>query len=75
MSALRLALSALVRDWRSGELMTLLAALVIGVTALSAVSMFTSRITVAVQRQAGEVLAADLVWRSGGRARANSIWT
>ncbi len=65
MSALRLALSALLRDWRSGELMTLLAALVIGVTALSAVSMFTSRITVAVQRQAGEVLAADLVWRSG----------
>jgi len=65
LSALRLAVSALLRDWRSGELMTLLAALMIGVTALSAVSMFTSRITVAVQRQAGEVLAADLVWRSG----------
>ena len=50
--------------------MTLLAALIIGVTALSAVSMFTSRITVAVQRQAGEVLAADLVWRSGRPASA-----
>ena len=70
MSALRLAFSALLRDWRSGELMTLLAALIIGVTALSAVSMFTSRITVAVQRQAGEVLAADLVWRSGRPASA-----
>ncbi|CAN5181696.1 FtsX-like permease family protein [soil metagenome] len=64
MSALALALKALGRDWRSGELAVLLAALVVAVTALTAVNFFTDRVSRAVELQAVEVLAADLLVRS-----------
>lgn len=64
MSALALALKALGRDWRSGELAVLLTALVVAVTALTAVGFFTDRVAQAVERQASEVLAADLLLRS-----------
>jgi putative ABC transport system permease protein len=67
MKAWRFALAALVRDWKSGELTVLLGALLVAVTALSAVSFFTSRVNQAVVQQAGEVLAADLRLQ-GGRA-------
>lgn len=60
MKALRLALLALVRDGKSGELRVLMLALVVAVAALTAVGFFTSRVQQAVDRQAGEVLAADL---------------
>ena len=60
MKALRFALVALSRDWRSGELAVLLAALVIAVTALTGVGFFTDRVGQAVARQAAEVIAADL---------------
>jgi len=58
--ALRFALLALSRDWKSGELAVLLAALLIAVTALTGVGFFTDRIGQAVGRQAAEVIAADL---------------
>lgn len=50
----------LARDWRSGEVLVLLAALVVAVSAMSAVTFFTDRVRQAVGQQAGEALAADL---------------
>jgi putative ABC transport system permease protein len=50
----------LIRDWRSGEVLVLLAALIVAVAAMSAVTFFTDRVRVAVSQQAGEALAADL---------------
>ena len=55
-----LAARLLARDWRSGEVLVLLAALVVAVGAMSAVTFFTDRVRVAVAQQAGEALAADL---------------
>jgi putative ABC transport system permease protein len=60
MRALRFALLALSRDWKSGELAVLLAALLVAVTALTGVGFFTDRIGQAVGQQAAEVIAADL---------------
>ncbi len=60
MKALRLAFLALLRDGKSGELRVLLLALLVAVSALTAVGFFTSRVSLAVDSQAGEVLAADL---------------
>jgi putative ABC transport system permease protein len=60
MKALRLALLALLRDGKSGELRVLMLALLVAVSALTAVGFFTSRVSRAVDQQAGEVLAADL---------------
>ncbi len=65
MRALRFALLALLRDWRSGELAVLLAALLVAVTALTGVGFFTDRIAQAVVLRASEVLAADLRLQSG----------
>jgi len=64
MRAIRFALLALSRDWRSGELAVLLAALLVAVTALTGVGFFTDRIGQAVDQRAAEVLAADLRLRS-----------
>jgi putative ABC transport system permease protein len=55
-----LAARLLARDWRSGEVLVLLAALVVAVGAMSAVTFFTDRVRAAVAQQAGEALAADL---------------
>ncbi len=60
MRALRFALLALARDWKSGELVVLVAALLVAVTALTGVGFFTDRIGQAVNQRAAEVLAADL---------------
>ena len=65
MRALRFALLALLRDWRSGELAVLLAALLVAVTALTGVGFFTDRIGQAVDRRAAEVIAADLRLQAG----------
>jgi putative ABC transport system permease protein len=64
MRALRFAMLALMRDWRSGELAVLLLALLIAVTALTGVGFFTDRIAQAVAQRASEVIAADLRLRS-----------
>lgn len=50
----------LARDWRSGEVVILFAALTVSVAAMSAVTFFTDRVGRAVEQQAGEALAADL---------------
>jgi len=60
MMLLRLALRLLYRQWRSGELLVLALALLIGVAAMTAVGMFTDRIRLVLTQEAGELLAADL---------------
>ncbi|MEJ8566706.1 ABC transporter permease [Elongatibacter sediminis] len=57
---LRLALRLLVRDWRAGELTVLAAALLVAVSALTAVAFLTDRVGQAVALRAAESLAADL---------------
>ena len=60
MKALTLAWRLLLRDWKSGELTVLGAALVIAVTSLTAVAFLTDRVGHAVELRAAESLAADL---------------
>ncbi len=60
MKALRFALRALGREWRSGELGVLLLALTVAVAALTGVGFLVSRISAAVALQASAVLGADL---------------
>ena len=64
MNTFLLALRQLRREWRSGELAVLVAALVIAVAALSSVGFFTDRVRTLVEQRAGESLAADLVVQS-----------
>ena len=64
MQILRLALSGLLRDWRSGELRLITAAVLIAVASLTSVNFFTDRIRQATEQQATELLAADLVLRA-----------
>jgi putative ABC transport system permease protein len=60
MRSLRLALRALRREWRSGELAVLWLSLCVAVAALCGVGFLVDRIGRAVAAQASEVLAADL---------------
>src|SRR5450755_2517220 len=60
MRSLVLAVRALRREWRSGELAVLWLSLSIAVAALSGVGFLVDRIGRAVELQASEVLAADL---------------
>ena len=60
MNPFYLALRLLRRDWRAGELRLLATALVIAVASVTSVGFFTDRIERAMERQATEVLAADL---------------
>ena len=61
MNSFGLSVRLLLRQGRSGSLWMLLAGLVVATAALSAVSLFTDRVGRALERQAGEVLAADAV--------------
>jgi len=56
----RLALRLLLRDWKAGELTVLATALLVAVSALTAVAFLTDRVGQAVERRAAEALAADL---------------
>lgn len=60
MRLMGLALRSFMREWRSGELGVLLLALTTAVAALTGVGFLVDRIGIAVDRQASEVLAADL---------------
>ena len=64
MNALAIALRALLREWKSGELGVLVLAITVAVAALTGVGFLVDRIGIAVDNQAGEVLAADLVLES-----------
>jgi len=60
----RLAWRLLLRDWRSGELRILLSALIIAVTATTAISFFTDRLQRAMVNQSSELLGGDLLLSS-----------
>ncbi len=60
MNALAIALRTLVREWKSGELGVLVLAITVAVAALTGVGFLVNRISIAVDNQASEVLAADL---------------
>jgi len=60
----RLTFHSLYRDWRSGELRLIAAAIVIAVASLTSVNFFTDRVKKATEAQATELLAADLVLQS-----------
>lgn len=64
MRAVLYALRSFGRELRSGEVVVLLAAVALAVAALTAVGFLTDRIGRAVERQANEVLAADLRLRT-----------
>ncbi len=49
------------RDWRAGELRLLFIALVVAVASVTSVGFFTDRIAQALQRQANDLLGADLL--------------
>ncbi len=55
-----LAARKLRREWRAGEHVVLVLALLVAVAALTAVSFFTSRVDRAMAQRANEVLAADM---------------
>src|SRR6187455_3809915 len=65
MNALAIALRTLLREWKSGELGVLVLAITVAVAALTGVGFLVNRIGIAVDNQAGEVLAADLRLESG----------
>jgi putative ABC transport system permease protein len=65
MRALALAMRTLMREWKSGELGVLVLAITVAVAALTGVGFLVDRIGIAVDNQAGEVLAADLRLESG----------
>jgi len=64
MNAFAIALRTLLREWKSGELGVLVLAITVAVAALTGVGFLVDRISIAVDNQAGEVLAADLVLES-----------
>ena len=64
MRALTLARQLLRRDWRSGELATLVFALVIAVTSVCAIALVTDRLTQGMVRESAELIGGDLVIRS-----------
>ncbi len=64
MKAVLYAIRSFGRELRSGEVIVLLAAVALAVSALTAVGFLTDRIGRAVERQANEILAADLRLRT-----------
>jgi len=62
---LKFAARALKRDLKAGELRVLALALIVAVGSVTAVGFFTDRIGRAMERQAADVLAADLLATSG----------
>ena len=61
---LKLALNMTRRDWRAGQLRFLLIALIVAVSALSAVGFFVDRMRAGLTRDAHQLLGADLVIRA-----------
>jgi putative ABC transport system permease protein len=61
LASLRLALRLLLRDWRAGELRVLVIALVVAVASVTTVAFFADRVKQALNREASQLLGADLV--------------
>ncbi len=60
-AAVSLSMRSIRRDWRSGELRVIALSLMLAVAAVTAVGFFTDRVGRAMNRQASELLAGDLV--------------
>ena len=73
MNAFAIAMRTLIREWKSGELGVLLLAITVAVAALTGVGFLVDRIGIAVNNQAGEVLAADLRLESAQPLDAASL--
>ena len=73
MNLVSLALKGLQRDWRAGELRLIAGAIVIAVASLTTVNFFTDRVRKAIETQATELLAADLVLRSSRAIEQSNI--
>lgn len=58
---IRLGLTFLGRDWRSGELRLLVLSLVLAVAAMTSVGFFADRLRLGLERDAAQLLGADLV--------------
>ena len=61
MRTFSLATQLLRRDWRSGELATLVGALLIAVTAVLTIALITDRLTAGMARESAELIGGDLV--------------
>ena len=59
------------RDWRSGELRFLLIALMVAVASLTSVGFFVDRLRAGLARDAGQVLASDLLVSSTKEIRSD----
>jgi putative ABC transport system permease protein len=64
MKPLTFSLATLRRDWRSGEIRLIAAALIIAVSAVTTVSFFVDRLRQGMEAEAGTVLGGDLVVES-----------
>ena len=69
---LRLSLRLLWRDWRGGELRLLFLALVMAVTSVTGIALFTDRLEQALLVESANMLAADRVL--SGRSAAPEQW-
>jgi len=58
---LRLGVRMMLRDWRAGELRLLVLALVVAVAAVASVGFLADRVSRALERDASQMLGADLV--------------
>ncbi len=72
LSLIRLALTMLWRDWQGGELKLLFFALVMAVTSVSGIALFTDRLEQALLLESANMLAADRVL--SGRQEAPPEW-
>ena len=61
------------RDWRAGELTMLLLALVLAVAALASVAFLADRMRLGLERDARQMLGADLVVRADHRVDADFV--
>lgn len=64
MNSFHLACQLLRREWRSGELITLVLALAIAVTAVTGIALVTDRLIKGMVRESAELIGGDVVIRS-----------
>ncbi|MEX0740700.1 MAG: FtsX-like permease family protein [Pseudohongiella sp.] len=72
LTLMRVALRLLWRDWRGGELRLLLLAMVMAVTSVSGIALFTDRLERALLQESATMLAADRVL--SGRQQPPRAW-